>query len=208
MKMNRFSWIVPTFSCAVIFCMLLAAPVLAATDPALTCTPLIGSNVEAQDYDGVNKYHSSTVKSYLTKTDGKYMRVQAGVKDSWLVISYYDDDFHLVERKEVDKELPIFGAFHETSGNYYIVSGQNNEDESDSVEVFRVTKYDKNWNRISSCGIFGENTSIPLDQGSCRVDVSGSTMIIWTCHLMYKENDGRRHQANMAFNVNIDKMEV
>ena len=33
---------------------------------------------------------------------------------------------------------------------YYIVSGQNNPDELADVECFRITKYDKNWNRITS----------------------------------------------------------
>ena len=205
MKKNCFQWIGPALCCAVILCILFVFPVMAASDPALTCTPLKGKNVEAQNYDR----WTSPIKSYLVKKDGGYMRFQAGGEEgSGLSLSYYDKDFHLIRRQQLDRELSIFGAFYETSENYYIVSGHENLEDSDSVEVIRLTKYDKDWNSIASCNLYGANTYCPFDAGNCRIDVSGSHMIIRTCYKMNKDPKGEKHQANVTIQVDLDQMKV
>src|SRR5690606_17620174 len=50
----------------------------------------------------------------------------------------------------VKKELPLFGGFHVgVDGNYYIVFGQENVEESNTKPVYRVVKYDHNWNKLA-----------------------------------------------------------
>lgn len=166
---------------------------------------LFGSNLDLQDY---RFYYSSPVTSYLTETDSGYMRVQSGVEGKWLVVAYYDSAYRLQQRQEIPQELPLFGAFYETPSNYYLVSGQENHDESDSVEVFRVTKYDKNWNRQGSCSLYGANTTVPFDAGSCRCADEGKWLVVRTCHEMYTSDDGLNHQANVTMIVDTESMEV
>ena len=96
------------------------------------------------------------MKSYLTALDDvSFMRVQYG-------------------SKIIGKELPAFGGFYATKDNYYVVTGENNTDEDNTKEVYRITKYDKHWNKITSTGLTNCNTTKPFNAGSCRIDVSGN----------------------------------
>lgn len=142
------------------------------------CTTYGGSNIGDQDY----YTWSDTVKSYLVYQNGRYMRFQANAVRSGYLVEYYDKNFKLLSRRTVNKELDMFGGFCQSGDYYYVLSGQTNYDESDNVEVYRITKYDKNWNRISSCGLKGANTYIPFDAGSARMTSSGRYLMIRTCH--------------------------
>ena len=169
------------------------------------CVAYSGSNVNAQDY----VQWSNTVKSYLTVCDnGNYMRVQSGAIEGKLLVEYYSSDFEPLSTKLIDNELPIFGAFYDSGNNYYVLSGQENPKQNDSLEVFRITKYDKNWNKIKSCGLYGANTTVPFDAGSARMTHSGDHLLVRTCHEMYKSSDGNNHQANVTIEVDMPSMTI
>ena len=176
--------------------------VKAATKTAVKtqCTTYEGSNVGAQNYSR----WTNPMKSYLAaQDDGSLMRVQYGSKIGGLLVEYYDKDYNLTDTKIVDEELPVFGGFYATKDNYYVITGQINKDEDNDLEVYRITKYDKKWNKIKSTGLKNCNTTYPFDAGSCRMDVSGKYMIIRTCHEMYNG-----HQANVTIQLDIDQMEI
>ena len=169
------------------------------------CVAYSGSNVNAQDY----VQWSDTVKSYLTVCDnGNYMRVQSGAIEGKLLVEYYSSDFEPLSTKLIDNELPIFGAFYDSGNNYYVLSGQENPKQNDSLEVFRITKYDKNWNKIESCGLYGANTTVPFDAGSARMTHSGDHLLVRTCHEMYKSSDGNNHQSNVTIEVDMPSMTI
>ena len=169
------------------------------------CVAYSGSNVNDQDY----VQWSDTVKSYLTVCDnGNYMRVQSGAIEGKLLVEYYSSDFEPLSTKLIDNELPVFGAFYDSGDNYYVLSGQENPKQNDSLEVFRITKYDKNWNKIKSCGLYGANTTVPFDAGSARMTHSGDHLLVRTCHKMYKSSDGNNHQANVTIEVDMPSMTI
>ena len=169
------------------------------------CVAYSGSNVNDQDY----VQWSDTVKSYLTVCDnGNYMRVQSGAIEGKLLVEYYSSDFEPLSTKLIDNELPVFGAFYDSGNNYYVLSGQENPKQNDSLEVFRITKYDKNWNKIKSCGLYGANTTVPFDAGSARMTHSGDHLLVRTCHEMYKSSDGNNHQANVTIEVDMPSMTI
>ena len=169
------------------------------------CVAYSGSNVNDQDY----VQWSNTVKSYLTVCDnGNYMRVQSGAIKGKLLVEYYSSDFEPLSTKLIDNELPVFGAFYDSGNNYYVLSGQENPKQNDSLEVFRITKYDKNWNKIKSCGLYGANTTVPFDAGSARMTHSGDHLLVRTCHEMYKSSDGNNHQANVTIEVDMPSMTI
>ena len=169
------------------------------------CVAYSGSNVNAQNY----AQWSDTVKSYLTLcNNGNYMRVQAGAIEGKLLVEYYSSDFEPLSTKLIDNELPIFGAFYDSGNNYYVLSGQENPKQNDSLEVFRITKYDKNWNRIKSCSLYGANTTVPFDAGSARMTHSGDHLLVRTCHEMYKSSDGNNHQSNVTIEVDMPSMTI
>ena len=169
------------------------------------CVAYSGSNVNAQNY----VQWSDTVKSYLTVCDnGNYMRVQAGAIEGKLLVEYYSSDFEPLSTKLIDNELPIFGAFYDSGNNYYVLSGQENPKQNNSLEVFRITKYDKNWNKIKSCSLYGANTTVPFDAGSARMTHSGDHLLVRTCHEMYKSSDGNNHQSNVTIEVDMPSMTI
>ena len=136
-----------------------------------------------------------------------YMRVQ-GFDGGKIEVAYYDSEFNVTSRRTVTAEqLPLFGGFYAYGDYYYVVTGQTNYDENDNVEVFRITKYDANWNRIKSCGLKGANTYVPFNAGSCRMVMDGNYLLIRTCHSMYY-SDGAHHQANVTIEVNTSNMTV
>lgn len=150
--------------------------------------------------------YDSTVKSYLYElNDGRLMRVEYA---SGKVTAEYYRDGVLEKTKTADIPLDIFGGFYKGRGAYYVVSGQNNENEDDSLEIIRVEKYDENWNRISSCSINSINTYHPFDAGSLRMTEAKGYLYIHTCHVMYKSDDGLHHQANMTFKINESDMTI
>lgn len=171
-----------------------------------------GSNVNAHNYY-LNEYYSrynwaNPIKSYLTTANGGFMRVQAGAVDGSVVVQYFDSGFNFKSEKSISYGLPLFGAFYETEDNYYLLSGQNNPDEDDSVEVYRVTKFDKSWNKLGEVGLYGENTYMPFDGGSASMTHKGKYLVVRTCHEMYLHTDGYHHQANVTFEINTSTMKV
>ena len=173
----------------------------------VACTTYTGDNIEDQNYE--YSQWAKPIRSYLTYENGTYMRVQAGADANGYVVEYFDSSFTITGRKIVPQELPLFVGFYEMNGNYYILSGQTNKNESDSVEVYRITKYTKDWNRVASCGLYGENTTVPFDAGSARMAAYGDYLMIRTSHEMYKsKKDGYNHQANVTIQVDTSAMKI
>ncbi len=164
-----------------------------------------GSNVNGHNY---TSNWAKVIGSYLTETaDGKIMRVQSG-SDGKAYVEYYDSSFNLTGQKTISASLPIFGGFYKSGNNYYILSGQRNPDYNDSVEVYRLTKYDTNWNELGHASLFGANTFVPFDGGSARFASCGKYILIRTCHKMYVSSDGYNHQANVTIEVDTSNMTV
>lgn len=170
------------------------------------CETYSGSNVESQNY---SVYYASPIESYLTAlSDGTLMRVQYGSNIEGLLVEYYDEEYNIISSKIVAEELPRFGGFYATDSNYFVVTGQTNTEESDTKEVYRITKYDKNWNKIKSAGLSNCNTTSPFRSGSCRMDVCGKYLLIRTSHQMYTSTDGLNHQSNATIELNMETMAI
>ena len=172
-----------------------------------TCNVYTGNSVEAQDYD----MYGHRISSYLTTSPGGLMRVQAGAIDDKVLVEYYDNSYNIQQTVTVPLALPLFGAFYESGSNYYILTGQNNDDQDKSREVYRVTKYSKDWKVQGSCSLTsnteGINTVHPFEDGSARMTMNGNYLYVRTCRTMYKNVvDGRNHQSNLTFSIDTSNM--
>lgn len=146
-------------------------------------------------------WYSATVpNSFLYENGSGYVRVEA--ISSNVVVENYSSAFALQSSKTIANELPIFGGFYNGANYNYLVYGQQNAEDSDEVEVMRVVKYDKNWNRLAALSYYGCNTYMPFDAGSMSFAEYGDVLYIRTCHEMYKSSDGYHHQACMTFSIN------
>lgn len=165
------------------------------------------STIEAQDYEAWTK----PITSYFENTDKGLMGVRYIEKtdsdiEGKIVVTYYDDTFHITDRKVIPSELPIWGGFAASTDAYYLVTGQKNENESASTEVIRITKYDKNWQRISSAGAKDCNVYEPFAFATVRMDFYNQYLILKTGRLIYLTPDGAHHQVQLTLEVDTENM--
>ena len=169
------------------------------------CASYEGTNAGAQTYDRWSK----VINSYLFADGEGYLRVQGDAVSGKLLAEYYSADFTLQKSVSVNLDLPIFGGFYSAGDSYYVLTGQNNKSENNSTEVFRITKYDKNWNRLGSSGLYGANTTKPFNAGTARFTQSGKYLLVRTCHEMYTSSkDGKNHQSNVTIQFDMDTMKI
>jgi hypothetical protein len=85
-----------------------------------------------------------------------------------VVVEAYSADFQFISGFSAELELPLFGGFYSGETHNFLVFGQENDAEDDSVEVYRVVCYTKDWQRVGSDSLYGANTTIPFRAGSLR----------------------------------------
>lgn len=170
-------------------------------------TPVYSNNINDHNYINVLRW-STVENSYLYKNgNGGYTRVE--YVSSSVVVEEYDADFRYLSGSTVEMELPLFGGFFSGENYNYIVFGQNNPDESDAVEVIRIVKYSKSWEKLGADSLFGANTLYPFSSGALRMTESGNRVFVRTCHKMYiSPRDGLNHQANLTFVFDSSSNEI
>ena len=167
--------------------------------------PAVSSNIDNHYYINAGRFYHP-IYSNLAYENGQYVRAEAIGSD--LVVEYYDQDFNFLSGKTIPLELPVFGGVRMDSDYNFVVVGQDNPNEDDSVEVFRIIRYTKDWQKVDHASLFGANTYIPFDAGSLRFDRSGGILYIRTCHEMYDTGDGLHHQANVMIALRISDMTI
>ncbi len=162
------------------------------------------SNSGAQNY---NTWDAAPVASYLFENSlGGVTRLER--VGSAALVEEYGPDLLLKNSLEIPMELPLWGGFFAGSRYNFFVFGQSNPVERDSVEVIRVVKYSKSWERLGQASLKGVNTSVPFFCGSLRMAESGGMLYLRTSHQMYADRAGNRSQANMTVAVRQSDMAV
>lgn len=170
-------------------------------EPEPTESALTSSNLNKHNYLNFTA-HGLEVSSHLFQNnDGTLTRVEF-ISGKGVVIEEYTADYQFIRQKKLIKpELPIYGGFHATKDNYFLVFGQKNSNNDNSVEVIRFVKYNKNWERLGDARLYGINTNEPFIFSSVRMVDQEDVLYVRTGHNMYNG-----HQANMAFSINIEDM--
>lgn len=114
----------------------------------------------------------------------------------------------------LQKKAPIFGnVMCDKDGNYYVVTGKENEtDDADRDTVF-ISKYDKTGKLLATVGDNGSSslayyydrsfhTKIPFNGGTCDMAINGDYLAVNYARHMYSG-----HQSNSVFFVHIKTME-
>lgn len=154
------------------------------------------SNVNRQNYGN----WSTPIVSYLYENeDGGITRVEC--TNNMVIVENYDKNRQIIYSGKLDMELPIFGGAYSGKDYNFLVFGQNNLEKSDDVEVIRVVKYTKDWQREGSTSYFAINTEKPFAFGTLRMMQDGDTLQIRTCQNMYNG-----HQKNLILSINIPDM--
>lgn len=162
------------------------------------------SNINAQNY---NTWDAAPVSSYLFKNgQGGVTRVER--TGSVALVEEYGADLLVKKSLEIPMELPLWGGFFAGSRYNFFIFGQSNPVERDNVEVIRVVKYSKSWERLGQASLKGVNTSVPFFCGSLRMAEAGGMLYLRTSHQMYADRAGNRSQANMTVAVRQSDMSV
>ena len=184
-----------------------------AKDSSETLSSLKSNNAQQQNYSlgWTGQCWSQPVNSYLYAEGDVLTRVEYHMENDYsssVSVEQYDAAGKLQWKKTIQTELPIWGGFYAGKDYNFLVYGQSNPKESDSVEVFRVVRYTKNWHRVDDARIYGANTYEPFNGGSLRMAQSGDFLYVHTAHQMYHSSDGWNHQKNISFDVYIPTMTV
>lgn len=162
---------------------------------------------------------SSNIRRYvrryssLTPVSTGYMRVFYDSINRNVGIEYYDENFNITKKNKLALELPIYGGFYASKDAYYLVEGQNNEEENTSKEVIRVIKYDTNWKRIGAAKIVGDSAfaheiRYPFDYGSTEMIEVNGKLYIATGHEGYVDDAvGQGHQGMLLIEVNESSLQ-
>ena len=167
--------------------------------------PAVSSNLDNHWYVNAQRW-ATPIYSNLAYENGEYVRAEC-LGDE-LVVEYYDNNFKFRTGKTIELELPLYGGVYMSTDYNFLVVGQTNLEEDDSREVFRIIRYTKDWQKVDHASIYGANTTVPFDAGSCRFDRSGNVLYIRTAHEMYTSEDGLNHQSNVMIAVRISDMTV
>ncbi|MDE6364017.1 MAG: InlB B-repeat-containing protein, partial [Lachnospiraceae bacterium] len=160
----------------------------------------VSTNINGQNY---GDFEGSDVRSYLFQNDDNtFVRVEY-IGNNNVCIESYTPDYTFISQEIIKMELPKFGGFYAGKDYYFLAFGQRNPNKDDTLEVLRVIKYDKKWNRIDATRLFGANTLDPFKNGSLRMAECGDILYIRSCHQMYNT-----HQANIALSIQISNMEI
>ena len=167
--------------------------------------PLIESYLHyANTFIGTYDIHgrwASTIGSYLYEENDNLVKLVAvenyNKKEANRVsIKRYDSSGNLLEIKELPYQGEKFGGFYKGEEYNYLIFGNNNEEKSDSKEVVRIVKYDREFNELGTLSVKGAYTVYPFAYGSLRCAEIGEKILIHTAKIRY---DGHQSQLTIAF---------
>ena len=133
--------------------------------------------------------------SSLIPIKNGYYRVFEGIEGNvW--IEKYDNDFNIIERNELQKELDKYGGCYAVKDTIYMFFYNSSTIENKDEEAIRVVKYDKNWKRIATANITCENDlNVNINSGSFLNDamkIAESDGTLYVSCLFEIENKSRR----------------
>lgn len=168
------------------------------------------SSFEVKDYSNLVKNHIPEVMgkcrtSFLGRNaTGGYQT--AIYNDGKIYVRNFSGNYKVESSKVIDLELPIWGGVFLGKSYNYVICGKTYDKESDDGgEVYRIIKYSKDFERISSVSLNGKETytARPFDWGNVSVDEKGDLLTVYTSRL---RQDG--HQSNIAIRINTSDMTV
>ncbi len=163
------------------------------------------SNYSDNNYSAYGK----VVNSYFVENEDQSLTRVEYIPDIGVQIENYSREYELLSANVIKEELPIFGGFYSGKTGNFLVFGQENASESDTVEVMRIVKYGKDWQRQGQASVKGANTYNPFVAGSLRMsETDDGKLYIHTCHEMYADSNGVNHQANMTYVLKEESMEI
>jgi len=141
-------------------------------------------------------------KSYIAKgTKGTFYTID--FSDD-VKVEQYDESLESISSFTIKPELPILGTFLEGEEYNYIVTGQQNTKESNTLSVIKISAYDKSFKKKWDIPISNCNTTIPFDACNVSLTEKNRYLILHTSRSQYKDKNGLMPQTQLT--VIVDKL--
>ena len=147
----------------------------------------------------------------IIMVDGYLIYMQDGsLEDNrHLMVRTYSPQFQLLSERELEIELQEMGGFFFGEDYNFVVFGQDNFDERSDVEVLRVVKYSKDWERLDSAGLFRNTVTDVIGQwGNLAFAEYNGMLYLHSGRATNTLSDGAQHQTNMTFSIRQSDMTV
>lgn len=155
------------------------------------------------------------VRSILQITDHEFEFNSAAMglnQSSRVWLETFDASGTSTGVRDIPMELDFCAAFYEGKDAYYLAFGQENMEENDSKEVYRIVRYDKDWNRLDAASVTGgeSHTTIPYHfSGHTAMAEENGLLLVHTARQRYlSPDDGLRHQSNITIKISLPDMTV
>lgn len=209
----------------VTLCQLLAVPVFAQEGDELFITKTQLAKTDDHSYlksaysyatrkdNSVYSFSQSIARWASRTTEFIYDNGDGTVNVVWVDsdnvrVDTYSGDWKLLKTKVIPQELPIFGGVYFGERYNYIAFGQKNPGEDNKLEVIRLVKYDKDFNRLDSAAVSNCFTIDPFHSGNVSMDEYGDTLVLHTARLRYLTDDGKNHQSQLTVYFDTNRMKV
>lgn len=199
---------------SVLFCMLLAFNVMniSVIDTfaysKATKKTSVQVSIECDNY--INWDGTSNVAQFIG-ANGEFGFAYDG--DKYVTVVKTNGKAAYKKKIKLEKKHPIFGnLICDEKGNYYLVTGEENDSNKTPASTIYVSKYDSSGNHIKTIGDNGSSslasyydssfyTKIPFEAGNCEAAINGNILCVNYAREMYNG-----HQSNSVFAVNIKDM--
>lgn len=159
------------------------------------------------DYFYDNSFRVAT--RFLLKNNGNMVLVENSAFDNNLRIQQLTSTFGRSKELIIKNELDQLGGVHlGEDGYYYVVYGQSNPEEQDSKTVYRVVKYDKTWAKVGQVDIKDVYVTGPFYHSNLTMDSYQGKLVIHSARLRYMSADGKQHQSNINFQIDMKDMKL
>ncbi len=157
----------------------------------------------------------TTGELYLLGRNGEQSVLQIRGRDGenpCVRVERFDENGHSAGIQDIPVELDFCAGFYEGEEAYYLAFGQDNMEEDDGKEVYRIVRYDKSWNRLAAASVTGgESYTTQPYRSTSHVAMAeeDGVLILHTSRLRYlTPKDGLRHQSNITIKISTPDMRV
>lgn len=165
-------------------------------------------NTNETGFNSIGRWSSVKEQSMFMKGGYKYLVDE--LEDEILVTKLDSHTLRLEKEIEIEKELPLYGGFYEGEDHYFVIFGQEDKEEIGTKEVIRIVRYDKNFNRVDSISLTGNDcyTKNPFDFSTLSMNQNDNELVIHTSRIRPLTEDGLNHQSQLTIVLDLDTMTI
>lgn len=134
-----------------------------------------------------------------------------GEAQQYITIDEYDSSVSYLASKIVILPYSSWGGFYNCEdGNFYVVVGQDNEEEDDNKVVYAIIKFDSEWKEVKRVNITGKEskTVIPFKSGNCSISFNKGILTVEDFREAYKKMGFNNNESEISFRINTLNMKV